>query len=183
MTSGQDKLVVLAIVPTELEATLIAAALQDRGIDAATSGAITSGFRAEAPGGVRILVQQADVARAKQAMLAYRQDLSDIDWSKVDIGEEVPEQFHRRPTSAKDCPPTRPFYCYLALLLSFLFFVGGVCAAIGLAFNLSQWRTAFSGSLITLPIIGIGGGIAGIRKAVHYLSIHRARRAARREVT
>lgn len=60
--------VVLTQVSTEAEAAMIAAMLQGQGIDTQTSGELTSGFRAEAPGGVKILVRQSDLDRAREAM-------------------------------------------------------------------------------------------------------------------
>ena len=79
--------VVLAVVPSEMEATLIVDALRDLEITAESSGALTSGFRAEAPGGVRILVRSEDLARARTALDAFRKERSEIDWSAVDVGE------------------------------------------------------------------------------------------------
>ena len=78
--------VVLAIVPTELEAELILEALEERGIRAEKAGQLTAGFRAEAPGGVRILVRTEDAARGLAALQEFQQEQSDIDWSKVDLG-------------------------------------------------------------------------------------------------
>ena len=60
--------VVLTRVPTEAEAAMIAAMLQDRGIDTYTSGELTSGFRAEAPGSVSVLVRLADLDRAREVL-------------------------------------------------------------------------------------------------------------------
>lgn len=60
--------VVLTTVPTEAEAAMIAAKLEDRGIDSHTTGALTSGLRAEAPGGVNILVHRVDLDRAQEAL-------------------------------------------------------------------------------------------------------------------
>ena len=60
--------VVLTKVSTEAEAAMIAAMLEGQGIDTQTSGELTSGFRAEAPGGVKVLVRQSDLDRAREAM-------------------------------------------------------------------------------------------------------------------
>jgi hypothetical protein len=82
----QEETIVLAIVPTELEAELILEALDERGIRAEQAGQLTAGFRAEAPGGVRILVRAKDAARGLAALREFQKEKSDIDWSKVDLG-------------------------------------------------------------------------------------------------
>jgi hypothetical protein len=79
---------VLAIVPSEMEATLIVDALHDLKITAEASGALTSTFRAEAPGGVRILVRREDLAKARAALDDFRKEQSEIDWSTVDVGDQ-----------------------------------------------------------------------------------------------
>jgi hypothetical protein len=78
--------VVLAVVPTELEAELILEALEAEGIHAEQAGQLTAGFRAEAPGGVRILVRTGDASRGLSALRRFQQERSAIDWSKVDFG-------------------------------------------------------------------------------------------------
>jgi len=82
----QKETVVLAIVPTELEAELILEALEERSIPAEMAGQLTAGFRAEAPGGVRILVGAEDAARGLAALREFQKEQSDIDWSNVDLG-------------------------------------------------------------------------------------------------
>ena len=77
----------LASVPTELEASLIVAALQDEGLDASMTGIYTAGFRAEAPGQVQVQVADSDLARAKSVMEDMTRDRDAIDWSQVDVGE------------------------------------------------------------------------------------------------
>jgi len=83
-----DEPVTLCVVGTEVEATLIADALSDRGIDASAAGVLTGGFRAEAPGSVKVLVHASDLARAQRALDEYRSERTDIDWDRVDLGDE-----------------------------------------------------------------------------------------------
>jgi hypothetical protein len=64
----QDSPAILRTVPTEAEAQLIVAALGRRGIDAWTTGELTSAFRAEAPGGVRVLVRQGELEQAEEVL-------------------------------------------------------------------------------------------------------------------
>lgn len=58
--------VIVTIAANEIEASLIIARLQANDIDAYTEGALTSGFRAEIPGGVRVMVRQENLERAQQ---------------------------------------------------------------------------------------------------------------------
>jgi hypothetical protein len=74
MTDDPNQPVVLTTVPTDVQAALIVAALRERGIEAQSVGELTSGFRAEAPGDVKILVRQADLARAQAALRAVEAD-------------------------------------------------------------------------------------------------------------
>ncbi len=82
-----DPTVVLALVPNEWQATLIATALRDRGINAQVTGATTAGFRAEAPGMVRVIVPRSQLQDARAALAEHRDQVSDIDWSQVDVGD------------------------------------------------------------------------------------------------
>ncbi|MEE9295961.1 MAG: hypothetical protein V3W34_13495 [Phycisphaerae bacterium] len=79
MADDPNRPVVLTTVAMELQAALIVAALEERSIEAQTTGALTSGFRAEAPGGVQVLVRAVDLERARAA-------LSDLQSGSVDSG-------------------------------------------------------------------------------------------------
>ena len=77
---------VLVSVPGEVEAAVIVNALEEHGIGARATGGYTSGFKAEAPGEVRVLVAQADAVRAKDVLTEIRREYAQIDWSNVDFG-------------------------------------------------------------------------------------------------
>jgi hypothetical protein len=81
----------LLSVATEAEAAGIATALAEYGIEAMTTGGVTAGFKAEAPGSVQILVRAADFEQAKRALAEIRADEGHIDWSKVDVGQPEDE--------------------------------------------------------------------------------------------
>ena len=83
---------VLLSVPTEIEATAIVTALTEYGVEAIATGGYTSGFRAEAPGSVAVVVKHVDLDRAKQALAEIRETQTQIDWSKVDVSEEAEDQ-------------------------------------------------------------------------------------------
>ena len=58
----------LLSVPNDLEAAMIVSALAAHQVDATTSGEFTSGFRAEAPGEVKVLVRRCDLERARRVL-------------------------------------------------------------------------------------------------------------------
>ena len=68
MAERDDQVVVLMSAANEAEAAIIIARLDAEGIQATTVGALTAGFRAEAPGFVQVLVPKADLDRAKQIL-------------------------------------------------------------------------------------------------------------------
>jgi len=68
MTAPETSLVTLTKVPTDLEGSMIIAALQDHGVEAQMSGEFTVGFRAEAPGWAAILVHKQNLERARQVL-------------------------------------------------------------------------------------------------------------------
>lgn len=77
----------LLSVASEIEATAIVTALAQYDIEASTTGGFTSGFQAEAPGSVQILVRSSDLGRAELALAEIRADQGNIDWSTIDVGE------------------------------------------------------------------------------------------------
>ena len=87
---AQD-LLVLTSVPHEVEAAAIVAMLAEEGIRAMAAGGNISGFKAEAPGEVEVLIRRADAERAGEALRAMQSDDGAVDWSQVDVGEPEPE--------------------------------------------------------------------------------------------
>jgi hypothetical protein len=81
----------LLSVATEAEAASIVTALAEYGIEALTTGGVTAGFKAEAPGSVQILVRSADLEQAQQALAEIEKEEGDVDWSKVDVGKPEDE--------------------------------------------------------------------------------------------
>jgi hypothetical protein len=58
MTTKNDSLMTLTTVSTEMEGQLLVNLLEEHGIPATAAGGMTSGFRAEAPGTVQVMVMQ-----------------------------------------------------------------------------------------------------------------------------
>jgi hypothetical protein len=62
---SEDDLQVLVAVANEIEANLIVGVLQSHGVQATATGGYTSGFKAEAPGDVQVLVRRGEIDRAR----------------------------------------------------------------------------------------------------------------------
>ncbi len=63
---NEEKLVTVAERSTEVAAAILVSVLQDEGIKAVAIGGFTAGFRAEAPGTVRVQTLASEAERAKQ---------------------------------------------------------------------------------------------------------------------
>lgn len=93
MSDNTEHLVLLASVPTEIQASIITASLEEAGIRAMATGGFTAGFIAEAPGWVRVMVAEEDLAKGKELLETIDHnahdgdDATSIDWSQVDVGE------------------------------------------------------------------------------------------------
>lgn len=68
MSTDPNEPVVLTSVPSEIEATLIADALQEQGFQVVMEGELTSGYRAEAPGEIRLMVRREQFEQARKAL-------------------------------------------------------------------------------------------------------------------
>jgi hypothetical protein len=68
MSESSHDPVVLTNVENETQAALIMAALEDAGVKAESTGGLTSGLRAEAPGDVHILVRPEDAKKAAEVL-------------------------------------------------------------------------------------------------------------------
>lgn len=77
------KLVDLATFDAEFAAEAVANALRARGIGAQVLGGQMAGFRAEVPGGARVVVMRKDLLRARLALEELRHDMGQIDWESV----------------------------------------------------------------------------------------------------
>ncbi len=64
-------------VASEVEAAAIVTALQAHGIEALASGGFTSGFRAEAPGRVNVVVRHQDLEEARLILAEIQGEPSD----------------------------------------------------------------------------------------------------------
>jgi hypothetical protein len=75
MAHNETALTTVATVSTELEAALLIDLLAEQGITATQTGGLTAQFRAEAPGGVEVMVLQ-DQQAAARAIIAENEALN-----------------------------------------------------------------------------------------------------------
>ena len=80
--------VVLADVPSEIEAQLIVAALAEEGVEAFKAGGTVSDFRVGAPGHVQVLVRPEDLERAEEAFSHLRDDAGEINWAEINADNQ-----------------------------------------------------------------------------------------------
>ena len=92
MSADPNDPVVLASVPSEVEASIIATALQEADIEAEVTDAASSQFRIGSPEGAHVLVKLADLERAKIELEKIRLEAAHIDWSKVEVGDPDPSE-------------------------------------------------------------------------------------------
>ena len=86
MTNESDP-VTLTAFNDEVFAVMLVDALSEAGIEATSAGGITGGFRAEAPGMVKVLVHADDLERATVFFKEWEHQGESIDWDNVDLGE------------------------------------------------------------------------------------------------
>ncbi|TWT32255.1 hypothetical protein KOR34_40170 [Posidoniimonas corsicana] len=77
----------LVSLPTEAQAMIVVGALESEGIKSTAVGGYTAGFKAEAPGWVQVMVSEEDLPVAQNTLAKLKQEIAEIDWSQVDVGE------------------------------------------------------------------------------------------------
>ena len=78
---ADDALLVLVSTANEMQAALIVNTLEAHGIRTTATGDFTSGFRAKAPGDVRVLVKRVDLIAAREVLQSVRALPNDADES------------------------------------------------------------------------------------------------------
>jgi hypothetical protein len=91
MSDQPEHTAVLTSTPTESEAAIVIAALEENGIRASSSGEYTSGLRAGAWNWVQILVAEDDLPKAQEILAEVQRENDHIDWSQVDVGQPEDE--------------------------------------------------------------------------------------------
>ena len=72
MGQSPDRPIILAEFPAEAVAALFIARLREHDVEAVMTGGATAGFRAEAPGMVRVLVHEKDIDTARRLLEEFR---------------------------------------------------------------------------------------------------------------
>lgn len=140
---------VLIAVGTESEASAIANALAERGLAAQVVGGVISGFKAEAPATVNVLVARRDLDRARMALAAIRKEDAAINWSELDVGDEPAED---------DIPESRPVPVRALVAGGFFGLVAGVmCTELGRSIGYER----------VIWLAGLIGGFLGALVAVN----------------
>ncbi|MBN1854533.1 MAG: hypothetical protein JW829_17510 [Pirellulales bacterium] len=155
---------IVASVRDEMEAAEIVSALADHGIRAAIIGEFSSGFRAEAPGDVKVVVQQVDVTRAKKILADFVEDCATIDWSTVDFTDDplCPDEIDRQ----------QPRRCQFSIRTLMAL---QTCACIGLAI----WKGLPSALLMALVLAGGTLALIAVGTVAVASDLTRARQAWR----
>lgn len=81
----------LTSVPSETEAAIVIAALEDEGIKA-ESDEFTSGLRAGPWNWVDIMVTEEDLTKAQEILERVQEENDHINWSQVDVGKPEDEE-------------------------------------------------------------------------------------------
>lgn len=68
VSDDNDRFVALMSAANEAEAAMVVAALECQGVSAHPEGGLTAGFRAEAPGHVRIVVKKSQLEQARAVL-------------------------------------------------------------------------------------------------------------------
>ena len=90
MADDPNDLDVLLSLATEAEAASIVTALAERDIPASTTVGSAFAGNLGMDGAAEVMVRHADLDRASQALTEFREELANIDWSQVDLGEPDP---------------------------------------------------------------------------------------------
>lgn len=86
-TTNTNSPTVLVSFPHEMQAGAILNALEQHGIQAQLTGVMTSGFRAEAPGIVSVVVPSTELDQAREVLATVNLDQDEVDWSQVNTGD------------------------------------------------------------------------------------------------
>ena len=85
--TDKESVVTLAVFTEDMLAQMLAEALESDGIQCQIEGGITSGFRAEAPTVVKVIIHRTDEVKAKAIFEEWEHAGDSIDWDDVDLGE------------------------------------------------------------------------------------------------
>jgi hypothetical protein len=156
MSSDPEEPQKLLSVVSEIEAAAIVTALAEYDIEAFAVGGYTSGFRAEAPGEVSVMVKRADVERSIRALDEIRGQEDQIDWANVNWAENAESE-----ESAAGLPSVRPDWAASLVRILCLF------CLVGLATSLIVWlfvrnRELLMKFILNFVLLGIALGLPSL---------------------
>ena len=82
-----ESVVTLAVFTEDMLAQMLAEALESAGIQCEIEGGVTSGFRAEAPTVVKVIIHRNDQKKAQAVFEEWEHAGDSLDWDEVDLGE------------------------------------------------------------------------------------------------
>ncbi|MEM6329713.1 MAG: hypothetical protein AAF790_05645 [Planctomycetota bacterium] len=91
MDNPPEHLTQLTSAPTAAQAAIIVAALKAEGLDAVSTGAMTTDKQLGSGEWVQVMVSEPDLPVAKNTLAKLRQETAEIDWSQIDVGEPTEE--------------------------------------------------------------------------------------------
>ena len=85
--TDNESVVTLAVFTEDMLAQMLAEALESAGIQCEIEGGVTSGFRAETPTVVKVIIHRNDQEKAQVIFEEWEHAGDSIDWDEVDLGE------------------------------------------------------------------------------------------------
>ena len=85
--TDNESVVTLAVFTEDMLAQMLAEALESAGIQCQIEGGVTSGFRAETPTVVKVIIHRNDQEKAQVIFEEWEHAGDSIDWDEVDLGE------------------------------------------------------------------------------------------------
>ena len=85
--TDKESVVTLAVFTEDMLAQMLAEALESAGIQCQIEGGVTSGFRAETPTVVKVIIHRNDQEKAQVIFEEWEHAGDSIDWDEVDLGE------------------------------------------------------------------------------------------------
>ncbi|MCA9122310.1 MAG: DUF2007 domain-containing protein [Planctomycetaceae bacterium] len=88
MTPDPDSPTIVYCAENAIEAGAIVTALESEGIETTTTGSYTSGFQAEAPGQVQVVVRQSQAEKARLVLHQLEEQANDLECDESDELDE-----------------------------------------------------------------------------------------------
>ena len=87
MDNAPENLAQLTSAPTTAQAAIIVAALKEAGIEAISTGTMTTNAQLASGEWVQVMVAEPDLPVARNTLAKLKEENAEIDWSQIDVGE------------------------------------------------------------------------------------------------